>query len=242
MFDPKQPNPNENKVSRRGAFSAYLYLAMALLIVGVATASIFALNRSLGSLPEVSIPDFSFGNDSSYSSDVSNAIIPIIPDDSAVFGHESGIRDESSNQPAMNEEPQFYCPVASQTVLKPCALDTLVFSETMKDYRVHTGLDLAAPVGSAVRCYTDGTVESIRDDAFYGKTVTIRHEYGLVTVYANLQPELAADLAVGKQLKAGALIGQVGSSAIIEAADQPHLHFEMLQGGAQIDPQPELFD
>ena len=62
-------NPNESqdlgtkkekKQIRYSRYSAYLYLAMALMIVGVATASIFALNRSVETLPEYSTPTFSF--------------------------------------------------------------------------------------------------------------------------------------------------------------------------------------
>lgn len=230
--------------------SAYLYLAMALLIVAVAAFSIFALNRSI---PEVdySQPDVSFAlppttdfsvpstPDVSLPSLTPDVSLPHVPDH-PVINEQSGVEDTSSDSPADAEKPSAVCPIADGRVLKSCSLDALVFSETMRDYRVHTGLDLVAAVGTEVQCYDAGTVESVQDDAFLGRTVTVRHGYGLVTVYANLDPS-AETVAVGAELAAGDRIGAVGASAIVESAEEPHLHFEMLLNGDRIDPERELF-
>lgn len=244
-----EPKPNRNGNGTRWTrYSAYLYLAMALLIVAVATFSIFALNRSIDLPSDFSLPEFSVGFPSTdpgkteQTSSAPSADIPLPPDDHPVLGEESGIVDESSAPPVVDEEPPYVRPVDSERILKPCALDTLVFSKTMKDYRVHTGLDIASPVGTEVLCYSAGTVKSIVDDPFYGKTVTVSHDYGLVTVYANLAPELASGIQVGAALKTGDRIGFVGASAIIESADEPHLHFEMLLNGERIDPEKELYN
>jgi murein DD-endopeptidase MepM/ murein hydrolase activator NlpD len=125
-------------------------------------------------------------------------------------------------------------------ILKSCALDRLVFSATMNDYRVHTGVDFAAPLGTEVYCFAAGTVESVKDDPLWGITVTVRHEEGLVSVYANLDPELASGVYAGQQFAAGDLLGYVGGTALAEKADPPHLHFEMLLNGVHIDPEKEL--
>lgn len=244
------PTEGEGRNDRNGRltrYSAYLYLAMALLIVAVATFSIFALNRSIVPPSDYSTPDFSIDLPSpspeTSGSNSGGGSIPLPPDNRPVIGEQDGIEDTDSSDspPAVNEGPRYVCPVASEQVLKACALDKLVFSETMKDYRVHTGLDLASPMGSEVLCYTAGTVESVQEDPFYGQVVTVRHDYGLVTVYANLAPELADGIRVGAELNAGDCIGYVGSTAIAETAEAPHLHFEMLLGGERIDPEKELF-
>lgn len=239
-----QSNPG-GKPGRWTRYSAYLYLAMALLIVAVATFSIFALNRSIVLPSDYSTPEFSIGtpseppaSNSQTASDAGN--IPLVPD-RPVIGEQSGVTDESSAPPVIDEGPLFVSPVASEEILKGCALDRLVFSATMKDYRAHTGLDIASPVGSEVRCYTAGTVDRVEEDAFFGTVVTVRHDYGLVTVYANLAPELAAGIQPGVTLKAGDRIGYVGTSALAESADEPHLHFEMLLNGDRIDPEKELY-
>lgn len=239
-----QSNPG-GKPGRWTRYSAYLYLAMALLIVAVATFSIFALNRSIVLPSDYSTPEFSIGTPSeppaSNSQTTSDTVsIPLVPD-RPVIGEQSGVTDESSAPPVIDEGPLFVSPVASEEILKGCALDKLVFSATMKDYRAHTGLDIASPVGSEVRCYTAGTVDRVEEDAFFGTVVTVRHDYGLVTVYANLAPELAAGIQPGVTLKAGDRIGYVGTSALAESADEPHLHFEMLLNGDRIDPEKELY-
>lgn len=240
----EQTTDKTKKLNRLHRYSAYLYLAMALMIVGVAVASIFALNRSVDDLPTYSTPEFSIAPMPEEST--TDKYIPILPDvsnDAPVFGEESGVTDNtSSDSPVIEQKPLYVCPVDSGEILKECALDKLVFSETMNDYRVHTGLDLSAPVGAEVSCYAAGTVESIKNDDFYGVTVSVRHQYGLVTVYSNLAPELASGITVGTELEAGDLLGYVGKTALLESADEPHLHFEMVLNGANIDPERELFE
>ncbi len=234
-------NKKEKKQIRYSRYSAYLYLAMALMIVGVATASIFALNRSVETLPEYSTPTFSFDdNTSKYTPEI---FIPLPEDpDTPVFGENSGVTEDSSSapEPEVPQKPAYVCPIKNGEILKECALDRLVFSATMNDYRVHTGLDFSADLGEEVLCYAAGTVESVENDEFWGTTVSVRHEYGLVTVYANLDPQLADGISVGKQLSAGDVLGYVGNTALAEKADEPHLHFEMILNGANIDPEKEL--
>lgn len=252
MLDPKEKQEETGRpmANRLARYSAYLYLAMALMIVGVATASIFALNRSTDDLPTYSTPEFSFGEILLPEHSEPQVIIPLPPEESEeqpVFGENSGVEDSTSSNdtsslpPVIKEEPAYVLPIEGGEVQKKCALDKLVFSQTMQDYRTHAGIDISAKLGDAVLCYAAGTVESVEEDDFFGTTVTVKHAYGLVTVYSNLAPELAEGIAVGKQLTAGQVLGYVGTSALAEKADQPHLHFEMILNGAHIDPEHELF-
>lgn len=243
---PEHNEEKEKKTNRLNRYSAYLYLAMALTIVGVAIASIIALNRSVDDLPSYSTPSFSLAPpEPSEDSTVEN-LIPLPPETSGetpVFGEESNVVDNTpSEPPAVEEKPLYTLPIESGEIIKACALDKLVFSATMNDYRVHTGIDIGAPLGTEVLCYCAGTVESIKSDDFYGVSVSVRHAYDLVTVYSNLSPTLADGLAVGSELEAGDVIGFVGKTALSESADDPHLHFEMLLSGENIDPERELYD
>ncbi len=242
---PENHEQKEKKTSRLNRYSAYLYLAMALTIVGVAVASIISLNRSVDDLPSYSTPSFSIAPPAGEDSTIEN-LIPIPPETSEerpVFGEDSNVVDDSSSAPPANDQKPLYAnPIADGEILKECALDTLVFSATMNDYRVHTGIDIAAPLGEEVLCYSAGTVEAVKTDDFYGTVVSVRHDYGLVTVYANLAPELAEGIAVGTELKTGDVLGYVGKTALSESADAPHLHFEMLLDGKNIDPEQELYN
>ncbi len=122
------------------------------------------------------------------------------------------------------------------TVSKLHDEDLLVMSPTMNDYRVHLGLDIQANVGTAVKACADGTVKHIYEDPFMGTSVVIDHGDGLTSLYQNLAETLSQGIAEGVKVKAGDIIGAVGETAIIEIAEEPHLHFEMQKGEEAIDP------
>ncbi len=124
----------------------------------------------------------------------------------------------------------------SGTVVKTHDDSLLVMSETMKDYRVHLGLDIEAGIGTAVVACADGTVSRLYTDPFMGVTIEIDHGDGLTSVYQNLSETVGEGIAEGVDVKAGDIIGAVGETARIEIAQAPHLHFEMKEEGVSIDP------
>ena len=69
-----------------------------------------------------------------------------------------------------------------------------------------------------------------------GMCVAVSHSGDCYTIYKNLDVALPASVTVGSEIKAGDTIGNVGQSAILELAEEPHLHFEMTVGGLSVDP------
>ena len=132
-------------------------------------------------------------------------------------------------------ETEFLCPL-SGVVSRKHDTETLVFSNTMGDWRIHTGVDITTSLGATVSCVADGTVKEVFDDAMMGKCVSVSHADGVVSIYRNLGDELADGIAAGASIAAGDAIGTVGESALCELADEPHLHFEMTVNGAPVDP------
>ena len=118
------------------------------------------------------------------------------------------------------------------------SMDKLLYNETMRDWRTHDGIDIAAEAGTAVAAAKAGTVESVEADPIMGMTVVIRHEDKYETVYSSLtdMPEVEA----GDSVSAGQVIGYVGESAASESALGPHLHFSVLNGGTPVDPETFL--
>lgn len=146
--------------------------------------------------------------------------------------------DQGSEPPVVDTSsilPEFVSPAVG-LVTKRHDLDTLVFSQTNDDWRVHRGIDISTALGASVMAAADGTVTEILDDPLLGKTVKISHNGEGVTVYANLSAELAEDITVGASVTCGQVIGCVGETAISEMADEPHLHFEMTVAGVSVDP------
>ncbi len=136
--------------------------------------------------------------------------------------------------------------IASAIVVRPLAgetqkaysMDALVYSQTMADWRVHSGIDIAAAAGAQVLATQAGTVTAVYSDDFYGTTVEISHANGWRTVYSNLTE--TALVSAGDAVLAGTVIGAVGDTAIAECADEPHLHFEVWCDGTLADPEHYL--
>ncbi len=114
--------------------------------------------------------------------------------------------------------------------------EVLVFSPTMQDYRIHTGIDIETEADAPVSAAAAGTVIRAYEDPMMGYCLEIDHGDGYVTVYRNLSDIVPAGIEVGAAVRAGQLIGSVGASALVEQAELPHLHFELYCNSEPIDP------
>ena len=128
-------------------------------------------------------------------------------------------------------------PVEGETVTA-YSMDKLLYNETMRDWRTHDGIDIAADEGTAVVAAKAGTVSSVAADPVMGMTVTVRHEGAWETVYSSLTD--APEVEAGDEVTAGQVIGFVGQTAASESALGPHLHFSVLNGGVPSDPEAFL--
>ena len=126
------------------------------------------------------------------------------------------------------------CSPLDGTTVTVFSMTELLYDETMADWRTHDGIDIKAEEGDAVKTAADGTVKEVRYDDLMGVTVIISHEDGYETQYSCLQQEPPVEQ--GKAVKAGDIIGLVGSTAAAEADVGPNLHFSVSKDGKVIDP------
>lgn len=131
--------------------------------------------------------------------------------------------------------PSFSLPV-SGTLIKSHDATAQVFSNTMKDYRVHLGVDISTEQSAPVYAAAEGTVSQIWEDALMGQCIAVKHGGDAYTIYKNLSAEIPEDIKEGAEVEVGQLIGCVGETAMIEIAEEPHLHFEMTVGGLSVNP------
>jgi murein DD-endopeptidase MepM/ murein hydrolase activator NlpD len=96
---------------------------------------------------------------------------------------------------------------------------------------MHPGVDIAASVGTPVRCALEGVVKSAGWDDIYGNLIVVEHSESLSTVYGHNDKILVKE---GDHVTKGQVIATIGSTGRSTA---PHLHFEVLKKGNPIDPE-----
>ncbi len=137
------------------------------------------------------------------------------------------------NEKEEKKSPVFSMPVDGE-IQKEYSVDKLVYSETLKEWITHTGIDIKADKTTVVKAAEEGTVSAIKNDPRYGITVIVEHSDGFETRYANL---LTAEfVTVGEKVTKGQTVGTVGDTGAFELLDEPHLHFELLKNGEYQDP------
>lgn len=132
-----------------------------------------------------------------------------------------------------DKKQSFQMPVDG-TITLEYAMDKLVYSKTLEEWRAHTGVDIAADRGTAVKAVGDGVVIDVKNDSFLGIYVVVDHENGIKTLYRNL----ASDdmVAVNQKVVQGEVIGIVGNTAKDESSEESHLHFEVFNNDVNVDP------
>jgi murein DD-endopeptidase MepM/ murein hydrolase activator NlpD len=102
----------------------------------------------------------------------------------------------------------------------------------LHEWLMHTGQDLAAPLGTPIYAAAVGRVTTAALNGTAGNQVILDHAGGVQSVYDHLS---IIGARVGEQVRAGQLLGKVGSTGRSTGA---HLHFEIRLHGQPIDPVP----
>jgi peptidoglycan hydrolase-like protein with peptidoglycan-binding domain len=100
--------------------------------------------------------------------------------------------------------------------------------------RFHAGVDLLASTGTSVRAGRAGVVTFTGWNDGFGKLVILDHGHGVTSYYAHLR---RIDVREGQRVPLGGCLGRVGSTG---NSSGPHLHFEIRERYAAVDPLPAL--
>lgn len=130
------------------------------------------------------------------------------------------------------EKAEFSAPVKGN-IIGEFSGEDLIYNETLKDWRAHSGVDFSAETGEQVFCSANGIVEKVFDSGL-GRCVTVDHRNGFKTTYANLSDD--TKVAEGDEVAQGDVIGTVGNTALGDMTDESHLHFEMSQNNLPVNP------
>ena len=101
-------------------------------------------------------------------------------------------------------------------------------------YKLHTGVDIGAPMGANFIAANDGVITKAGPNAAYGNMVVIDHGGGISTLYAHGSEIL---VEVGQTVKRGDPVLKVGSTGY---STGPHAHFEVRINGVAVNPLPYI--
>jgi murein DD-endopeptidase MepM/ murein hydrolase activator NlpD len=100
----------------------------------------------------------------------------------------------------------------------------------LRYFRAHLGADIRAPYGTHIVAPAAARVKSVGWSLGYGLMIELEHTGGVITRFAHCK---SARVQAGDQVLEGETIGFVGSSGL---ATGPHVHFEVLVNGRQVNP------
>lgn len=142
-------------------------------------------------------------------------------------------KSASAQTAKKTETVNFDMPVFGE-VTQAFSNNKLLYSRTLEEWRVHTGVDIAADRGTPVKAAAKGVVTDVKSDPMYGITVIIEHSDGIKSVYCNLASD---EMVVPNQkVEQGDVIGSVGNTAAFESLEQSHLHFEVWKNDVPVEP------
>ncbi len=250
--DPEERGPEKRKQEN---FISTIFIVISLLIIGTVVVINTISNNEYKNNINNQNNNSQTDTDDQSKLDLNNIIDNPTPDENE--GTDSGISepistDEPSENTASNETAaddeaeeassgaidlsKITLPVASKEITMAFSMGTdPVYSKTFNEYRSdHAGIDLKASLDEEVKAAYAGKVVEIRNDAKLGTTVKIDHGNNIYTEYANLSTDVKVSL--NDTVKAGQVIGKVGSTALYEISDGTHLHFALLVKGVYTNP------
>ena len=196
------------------------YIALCLSLIAVGVAGVIAYNQTVKKISEPPV-----------------VTSPVLPSENEEETSEIDVAKPEQDIPKSDEQTTNVVPMVMPVtgeILNPFSNGELVKSTTTNVWSTHNGVDIAAEIGTQVKCMTNGTVTDVGNDPLWGNYVIIDHGNGIESKYCNLNSVLT--VKKDDEVSAGTVIGSVSDSAKIELADPSHLHFEVKRNGEYIDP------
>lgn len=113
---------------------------------------------------------------------------------------------------------------------------TRPFTKTDAGKPGHTGVDFAAAEGTPIRATAPGLVTDVFVEEFLGKVLVLQHKYGFTTRYGHCSYIMVGK---GEHVRRGQTVAMVGNTGQSSA---PHLHYEVLKNGKQVNPMQYIVD
>lgn len=205
-------------------------VALVLCFCVVAIASIFSMRSNFSQLDlndddKINIAQ----NDNKQTDEGDKDVVKPVPTIDSATAKPDGTENPGKQRAASS----FTVPLKGKVIMN-FSNDVPVYSQTLDQFIVHSGVDIEAPADTQVLAAGDGTITKVYNDDKLGITIEVNHGNGIITRYSNLSTTKM--VGEGDVVKKGQPISGVGSSSLFESVESPHLHFEVLKDGVAIDP------
>ncbi len=220
----------------KGNKAYYALVAVCITAVGTVVTTVVrdymeeSAQRNLALSEEIMIPAVT-------EPPVAAADVQTIPTPDKFAAHpqtvETPAKSQETLQPTSAEQFAIIPPVTGN-ILRSFSGNELVYDKTFEDWRVHSGIDIAAERSEAVKACAQGIVEEVFLDANDGITIVLDHGNQYQSVYQNLSTEKM--VKKGETVQKGQAISGVGETGVSEAGMASHLHFELKRNGESVDP------
>jgi len=212
------------------------YIVLGICMIAVGVSAFAALDKASAPSAELQSSDTAqIVEESSSNETEANKGLSNIPDER----QSSTPVTIQENEEASSVKPEgkpvakyFIFPVVGEVIKKFSATE-LQYSVTFNDMRLHTGIDIKADEGTAVKSAGDGVVTEILNDPQLGYTVKIDHGNGMVAIYGGLAKAVAVE--VNDHVSSGTNLGPLGT-VNNECLDASHLHLEFYKNSRAVDP------
>ena len=144
------------------------------------------------------------------------------------------IEIETIEKELIKEPLEFITPVKSNEIGMKFSNNQLVYSKTLDEWIMHTGIDIVAPIGSPVYASESGKIIEVSSNVGDGIKIIIEHDEGYKTIYSNLSTSKM--IQEGETVEKGEKISTIGKTATFEYAEKDHLHFEIYKDNKAINP------
>lgn len=141
---------------------------------------------------------------------------------------------ETVENKIVKDPPSFSMPVKSNEIGMKFSNEQLIYSKTLDEWIIHTGIDIIVPIGSPVYASEKGTITEVSNNVGDGIKIVIEHEDGYKTIYSNLSTTKMVH--EGEIVDKGQVISGTGKTSTFEYNEKDHLHFEIFKDGTPINP------
>lgn len=195
-----------------------------VLAIGGIVAAIYNVSRVKNIIPEGDSTQYTVPKTTTTTDYQANANAKGVPDERDTTTHTTA---NDLNRPYSG----YYLLPLNSKIVKDYSEGAPVYSETMKDWRCHDGIDVAGNIGDNAIAVQDGTVKQAYSDEIWGEVIIIEHGNGMTAKYCGIK----ATVEKGAHVEQGQVIGTVVMIPV-EAADGVHVHLETEVNGKTVSP------